>query len=227
MPKKYAIIVAGGKGLRMGGEIPKQFVPLYDRPVLMHTLSKFASCDAIVLVLPQEQQSYWQELCRQYSFDLTHSIVSGGETRYHSVLSGLNYLQSIAIPSDSLIAVHDGVRPLVATSVIQECYAQAELYHAALPYRPITDSLRQLNAQEASSKAVNRSEYIAVHTPQIFRADMLLDAYTRGYKENFTDDASVWEDFGYAPPILVLSNEENIKLTTPIDLKLADLFLRK
>lgn len=224
MPKQYAVIVAGGKGLRMGGDIPKQFVPLCGEPVLMHTIKKFSSCSEIILVLPSEQLAYWTELCQTYKFDYPHKVVCGGETRYHSVYSGLQALAEQGIAEDDLVAVHDGVRPLVATTLIEECYRVAAQTGAALPYRPLVNSLRKFEGSEVTH-AVERSDYVTVHTPQVFRLAPLMKAYARGYKLSFTDDASVWEDSGESAPSLVLSNAENIKLTTPIDLKLAELFL--
>lgn len=226
MPRKFAIIVAGGKGLRMGGEIPKQFMLLAGKPVLMHTLQQFASCRELILVLPQEQFDYWQELCTRYNFTLPHRLTKGGETRYHSVRSGLQYLEEMGIEPNDLVAIHDGVRPLVTHSVIDACYQTADRHGAALPYRPLTNSIRQLSDEGlGNSRAVERSHFVSVHTPQVFNLAQLLEAYQGDYKSSYTDDASVWEDHGYPSPILVESNPENIKLTTPIDLRLAELYL--
>lgn len=145
--KKYVIIVAGGKGLRMGGEIPKQFLPIGGKPVLMRTVEAFYQTDAetgIVLVLPKEQQDYWKELCRQYDFRISYTLADGGRTRFHSVQNGLQ-----AVPeegSDVLIAVHDGVRPFVSSQVIQACFDEAARQGAVVPVLDMVDSVRQLSA---------------------------------------------------------------------------------
>lgn len=204
----------------MGREIPKQFIPIGGRPVLMHTLIRFVDCQHIVLALPAEHIAYWAELCQEYQFDLPHTICHGGATRYHSVRNALELARSLS-PSPALVAIHDGVRPFVSTEVIDECFRAAEASGAALPYRPVTDSLRQLDG--SGSHAVERSQYIAVQTPQVFDLDQLMSAYGYGFSPAFTDDASVWEaafpDRGIA---LVEGNAENIKLTTPIDLLTAE-----
>lgn len=224
--RQLAIIVAGGKGLRMGSDLPKQFMLLGGRPVLMWTLERFESCDERVLVLPLEHQAYWRQLCQHYAFSLEHTVATGGATRYHSVLSGLHHLETLGAGRDDLVAVHDGVRPLASREVIAACYQTAARHGSALPYRPMTDSLRQkLPKPQGGSRSVDRSQFVAVQTPQTFVFGPLLEAYTRGYQETFTDDASVWEAAGLGSPHLVLGNEENIKLTTPIDLHLAELYL--
>lgn len=226
--RRFAIIVAGGKGLRMGGDIPKQFVPIGSKPVLLRTLEAFSShCERIVLVLPSEHIPYWQSICEAYDSLPSHEIALGGATRFHSVRSGLQHLAQYGIQSDDLVAIHDGVRPFVAESVIRECFTQASLHSAALPYRPVVDSLRQYVGREGASRAVSREEYIAVQTPQTFSLEQLYKAYQVEYVDSFTDDASVWEYSLLPCPHLVLSNEENIKLTTPLDLSLAELILSK
>ena len=215
--KKYAIIVAGGKGLRMGGDLPKQFIPVEGRPVLMRTLDTFHACDPsiqLILVLPPDHQPYWQELCREYGFRVPHRIADGGATRFHSVQSGL----ALVGEPDALVAVHDGVRPFVSHEVIARCYAEAEAHGAAVPVVPVVETVRQLLPE--GSKTVSRDAYRLVQTPQTFRAPLLRRAYGQPFCEAFTDDASVVEALGHAVH-LVEGNRENIKLTTPFDLIVA------
>mgnify|MGYP002519490851 FL=1 len=226
--KPYVIIVAGGKGLRMGRDLPKQFIPVKGRPLLMHTVEKFGDWNPnaeIVLVLPADHQPYWKMLCREIGCQVEHRIVAGGETRFHSVRNGLEAIRG-EIEQDAenvLIAVHDGVRPFVSTKVITACFEQASIKGAVVPVLPVVDSLREVDAQ-GKSKAVDRSRYYAVHTPQAFRADLLLRAYSQDYSPLFTDDASVVEATG-VPVSTVPSNPENIKITTPLDLVIAKALL--
>ena len=214
---KYAIIVAGGKGLRMGGELPKQFIPVEGRPVLMRTLDAFHACDAsiqLILVLPHDHQAYWHELCAQYQFAVPHRIADGGATRFHSVQSGLSLVDA----PEALVAVHDGVRPFVSREVISRCYAEAEAHGAVVPVIPVVETVRQLVGE--GSITVPRDTYRLVQTPQTFRATLLRRAYEQPYTDAFTDDASVVEALGCAVT-LVDGNRENIKLTTPFDLIVA------
>lgn len=212
----YVIIVAGGKGLRMGGDVPKQFQLLGNQPVLMHTLQRFADdCKdlQIILVLPQEQIEYWSDLGEKYHFGVEHWIVAGGETRFHSVQNGL-----AQIPDDAegVVAVHDGVRPLVSREVIGKCFEEARGKKAVVPVVPVVESLRHV-----SDGAVPRANYRLVQTPQTFDIQLLKQAYRQPYSKDFTDDASVVEAFGH-PITMVEGNRENIKLTTPFDLKIAE-----
>lgn len=212
----YVIIVAGGKGLRMGGDVPKQFQLLGNQPVLMHTLQRFADdCKdlQIILVLPQEQIEYWSDLGEKYHFGVEHWIVAGGETRFHSVQSGL-----AQIPDDAegVVAVHDGVRPLVSREVIEKCFEEARGKKAVVPVVPVVESLRHV-----SDGAVPRADYRLVQTPQTFDIQLLKQAYRQPFSKDFTDDASVVEAFGH-PITMVEGNRENIKLTTPFDLKIAE-----
>ena len=215
--KRYAIIVAGGKGLRMGGELPKQFIPIEGRPVLMRTLDTFHACDEsiqIILVLPRDHQDYWRELCAQYQFAVPHRIADGGATRFHSVQNGLSLVDA----PEALVAVHDGVRPFVSHEVISRCYAEAEAHGAVVPVIPVVETVRQLT--DEGSVTVDRNAYRLVQTPQTFRATLLRRAYEQPYTDAFTDDASVVEALGEAVT-LVDGNRENIKLTTPFDLIVA------
>lgn len=230
---RFVIIVAGGKGLRMGGELPKQFIPIEGRPVLMRTLDTFHACDSsiqIILVLPRDHQEYWRELCALYSFTVPHRIADGGATRFHSVQSGLALVDA----PEALVAVHDGVRPFVSHEVISRCYAYAEAHDAVVPVIPVVETVRQLIREEEAegearhlevivnsrSVTVDRNAYRLVQTPQTFRATLLRRAYEQPYTDAFTDDASVVEALGEAVT-LVDGNRENIKLTTPFDLIVA------
>ena len=219
--KKFAIIVAGGKGLRMGGELPKQFIPIEGRPVLMRTLDTFYACDSaiqIILVLPRDHQPYWQELCCEYHFAVPHRIADGGATRFHSVQNGL----ALVDEAGALVAVHDGVRPFVSHEVIARCYKEAEKCGAVVPVIPVVETVRHLLSE--GSETVNRDAYRLVQTPQTFCAALLRRAYEQPYREAFTDDASVVEALGEAVH-LVEGNRENIKLTTPFDLSVAQALL--
>ena len=219
----YVIIVAGGKGLRMGADVPKQFLPVGGVPVLMRTLMRFrkySSSLQIILVLPREQQDYWHELCRQHHFSPPYQLANGGETRFHSVQNGL-----ALIPDDAegVVGVHDGVRPFVSIEVIRRCYEQARVQKAVIPVTPVVESLRhQLSAPNTHlTESVPRDEYRLVQTPQVFDIQLLKAANRQPYCDAFTDDASVVEAFGHAVT-LVDGNRENIKITTPFDLRVAE-----
>ncbi len=224
-PRRYAILVAGGKGLRMGGVVPKQFQVVAGRPVLMHTIEAFRCFDArvqIIVVLPCEQQAYWAELCEQYRFEVPFRVADGGATRFHSVQNGLALVPDEA---DALVAVHDGVRPLVSAAVIAACYDEAARSGGAVPVTPVVETLRHLvPAASPAGVTVNRDAYRLVQTPQTFRADLLKAAYRQPYTEAFTDDASVFEAAGNTVA-LVEGNRENVKLTTPFDLRVAEALL--
>ena len=209
------LIVAGGKGLRMGSDLPKQFLPIGGKPVLMHTIEAFHHFDRtmkIILVLPQEQQTYWQELCAKHSFVIEHTGVDGGETRFHSVKNGL------ACVNSGLVGVHDGVRPFVSPEVIKRCYELAAIKKAVIPVIDVVETVRHIT--ETGSETVSRNDYKLVQTPQVFDAELLKQAYAQEYTPFFTDDASVVEAMGI-PVCLVEGNRENIKITTPFDLKIS------
>jgi 2-C-methyl-D-erythritol 4-phosphate cytidylyltransferase len=214
---RYAIIVAGGKGLRMGCDLPKQFIPVEGLPVLMRTLGTFHTYDDalhIILVLPRDHQAYWHELCRKYTFEVPHRIADGGATRFHSVQNGL----ALVDEADALVAVHDGVRPFVSHEVIRRCYQEAASHGAVVPVIPVVETIRHLLPE--GSETVSREAYRLVQTPQTFSASLLRRAYEQPFCEAFTDDASVVEALGEAV-YLVEGNRENIKLTTPYDLIVA------
>lgn len=219
--KKYVIVVAGGKGLRMGGEIPKQFLPIQGKPVLMRTLEAFYTYDnqiELIVVLPVAQQDYWKQLCAQYDFVLPHRIADGGETRFHSVRNGLRL-----VGEEGLVGVHDGVRPFVSQEVIAACYETAAVKKAVIPVVDMVETIRHLLA-DGQSETVSRDRYKLVQTPQVFTCDVLKRAYTQTYIPAFTDDASVVEALGISV-CMVKGNRENIKLTTPFDLKVAEVLI--
>lgn len=218
--KKYVIIVAGGKGLRMGGDLPKQFLPMGGKPVLMHTLEVFRKYDAtlqIILVLPREQQHFWKQLCEEHHFAVEHTVADGGETRFHSVKNGLALVQA-----PGLVGVHDGVRPFVSIEVIRSCYDLAEQHKAVIPVIDVVETVRHLT--DAGSETVNRNDYKLVQTPQVFDTELLQKAYAQEFTPFFTDDASVVEAMG-VPVHLAEGNRENIKITTPFDLKVGSALL--
>ena len=242
----YIIIVAGGKGLRMGTDIPKQFLPIGGKPVLMRTLERFRAYSPtlqIILVLPKAQQDYWLQLCQEYDFKVEYQMTDGGETRFHSVQHGL-----ALIPDDAqgVVGVHDGVRPFPAIDVIRNCYETARKAKAVIPVIPIVETLRHIKAADEHgpirtnghdnngpcksvksdafniSETVPRGDYRLVQTPQTFDIQLLKAANRQPYNDGFTDDASVVEAFGF-DITLVEGNRENIKITTPYDLNIAEM----
>lgn len=221
MPRfKTAIIVAGGKGGRMNAAIPKQFIEVQGRPILMHTLAVFRQYDLeikLLVVLPADQIEFWEALCKKHAFDLMHQLILGGQTRFESVK---NALQTMQLPS--WVAVHDGVRPLVSVETIARCFDAAQKHVAVIPVVDMVDSLRQITKN--GNQSVDRTAFKLVQTPQVFDLETLKKAYEQDYSPLFTDDASVVESLGTTIH-LVEGNRENIKITTQGDLKLADLLL--
>ena len=216
----YALIVAGGKGLRMGTDIPKQFLPIGGKPVLMRTLEAFYAYNQamqLIVVLPHSQQAYWARLCEEYHFSLPHRVADGGEARFHSVRNGLAWVET-----PGRVGVHDGVRPFVSPEVIARCYALASTKKAVVPVIPVVETVRRL--ANGGSLTVNREEYRLVQTPQVFDVELLKEAYRQPYSPAFTDDASVVEALG-VPVALTEGNRENIKITTPFDLRVAEALL--
>jgi 2-C-methyl-D-erythritol 4-phosphate cytidylyltransferase len=226
--RDYVIIVAGGKGLRMGSDIPKQFLPVGGRPVLMRTIERFREYSAdlqIILVLPKAQQDYWRQLCHEYHFPLpqqgedrggAYLLADGGETRFHSVQHGL-----ALIPDDAqgVVGVHDGVRPFPSVEVIARCYETARTQKAVVPVVPVVETLRHV-----AEGTKPRGDYRLVQTPQTFDIQLLKAANRQPYCKDFTDDASVVEAYGH-PITLVEGNRENIKITTPYDLRIAEVLI--
>ena len=232
--EEFVIIVAGGKGLRMGSDIPKQFLPIGGKPVLMRTLERFREYSPtlqIILVLPKTQQDYWQELCKEYDFPLpvtkslpqqggdrggSYQLADGGETRFHSVQHGLALISDDA---QGVVGVHDGVRPFPSVEVIARCYETARTQKAVVPVVPVVETLRHV-----AEGTKPRSDYRLVQTPQTFDIQLLKAANRQPYCEEFTDDASVVEAYGH-PITLVDGNRENIKITTPYDLRIAEVLI--
>lgn len=213
---RYVIVVAGGKGLRMGSEMPKQFLDLVGKPILVRTLEAFHNHDPamkIILVLPASHQAYWKQLTEEISFTLPIQIVSGGKERFDSVKNGL-----YAIKEAGLVAIHDAVRPLIDPDIIENTFLSAKEHGAAISVVRLKESIREINGSH--SHAVPRDNYRLVQTPQVFTTDLLKQAYEQPYQDDFTDDASVVENFGHQVA-LVEGSYKNIKITTPEDLELA------
>ena len=233
----YIIIVAGGKGLRMGSDVPKQFLPIGGKPVLMRTLERFREYSPtlqIILVLPKAQQDYWHKLCKDYNFEVEYVLANGGETRFHSVQNGL-----AKIPDDAegVVGVHDGVRPFVSVETIRRCYEEARNSKAVVPVIPVVETIRKISTEDRAvanshlsplnshlSHTVPRDEYRLVQTPQCFDIQLLKAANRQPYCDSFTDDASVVEAYGH-PITLIDGNRENIKITTPFDLRMAEVLI--
>ena len=216
----YALIVAGGSGKRMGMDTPKQFMELAGKPVLMHTIEKFrhfSSSIEIITVLPENQLRYWTELQKKYSFDVPHTLVKGGAHRFISVKNGLKF---VSVPG--LVAIHDGVRPLVRMDTIQRCFNAAAEHGNAIPVVSPADSLRLL--MDGNNIPVSRMNVKQVQTPQVFDVETLKKAYQQEYDTAFTDDATVIEKAGHKV-IMVEGNRENIKITNPEDLFIAQTLL--
>jgi 2-C-methyl-D-erythritol 4-phosphate cytidylyltransferase len=217
---KSVIIVAAGKGERMCADLPKQFIEIDGKPVLMHTISAFYNYEKmikIILVLPENQIAFWKTLCEKHNFIVPHTIVCGGEERFFSVKNGLKYADT------ELVAIHDGVRPLISFKTIDECFLAAEQFGAAIPVLQIDESLRFVNENE--NHAVERKNYVKVQTPQIFQQKIIQHAYNQPFEQRFTDDASVVENIGQTI-FLTCGNAENIKITKPVDLIFAETLIK-
>lgn len=217
---RTTIIVAGGSGKRLGGPVPKQFQTVIGRPLLMWTIEAFHTADpdmALIVVLPKEHFDIWKALCMGHRFFIKHEVVAGGGQRWHSVKAGLEKVEG-----NGLVAVHDGVRPLVSSDLIQRCFAAADEKAAAIPVVPVVPSIRETTAE--GSRALDRSRLLAVQTPQCFHADLLRQAFEQPYDSSFTDEATLVEKLG-VNVTLVEGEERNIKVTTEVDMKVAELFL--
>ena len=209
----YAVIVAGGSGKRMHAELPKQYLEIARKPVLMHTLERFKAFDVnieIITVLPENQLRFWGELQKKYSFNIPHTLVKGGKARFFSVKNGLRFVEA-----PGLVAIHDGVRPFVTIDTIKRCFETAEKLGNAIPVVTPSDALRMIS--DEGSKPVNRLMVKQVQTPQVFDAELIKKAYLQEYQPDFTDDATVLERSGISIN-LVEGNRENIKITNPEDL---------
>jgi 2-C-methyl-D-erythritol 4-phosphate cytidylyltransferase len=218
--KKFAIIVAGGSGIRMNSEIPKQFIPIKGLPIIMHSMLAFYHFDKtiqIIVALPSSLFDFWHNLCRENSFSLAHKVVPGGETRFQSVKNAL-----AEIKESGFIAVHDAVRPLVSQDTIGRCFDTAIRKGNAIPFINIVDSVRTVEGDK--NNIVDRTKLKLIQTPQIFRSEILVRAYEQEYQSWFTDDASVVEQIGYEIN-LEEGNRENIKITSPSDLEIAKVLI--
>ena len=220
--KQYAIIVAGGTGQRMKSVVPKQFLELNQKPVLMHTIEKFYSASYsihIIVVLPKSHHIVWTTLCNKHQFNIPHQICEGGSTRFKSVKNGLVHCKE-----EGIIAVHDGARPFIHPDLIEKLYHEAESNSAVIPVYPVLESIRKSN--EVGSKALDRNQYFIVQTPQCFSSELLQKAYEQHEKETFTDDASVVEALG-KEVYHFKGDRTNIKLTTPEDFLFAEAILNR
>jgi len=216
--QKVALIVAGGKGDRMNTDIPKQFLILNGTPILIHTLKQFSHFEEIVLVLPYSQFEYWRELCSTYNFTQKHVLVAGGTSRFYSVKNGLE-----KIDENSVIAIHDGVRPLISTKLIDSLITKTKNGVGIIPIVPLKDSIRKVEGE--NSTHLDRSNLYKVQTPQCFLSKDIKDAYTQEFSDTFTDDASVFEAKGGKITTL-LGEEKNLKITTREDLTIANEFMQ-
>jgi 2-C-methyl-D-erythritol 4-phosphate cytidylyltransferase len=219
--KKYAIIVAGGSGTRMDSLVPKQFMKLDGKPVLMHTITRFSEANLnidIILVISPAQLENWRQLCVENQFTIPFQIAESGESRFQSVKNGL-----ALIKEDGIVAIHDGARPLVDPKIISTAYKAAEMYGNAVPAIPLNDSIRQIDS--TLSIAVDRSKYCIIQTPQCFKTEIIKKAYEQDYKFTFTDDATVVEAMGEKVR-LIDGHSDNIKLTNPRDFIIAEALLK-
>ena len=212
----YALIVAGGSGTRMGTDIPKQFLELAGKPVLMHSIERFRAFDntiGIIVVIPENQFALWESLKEKHSFTVSHTLVKGGPSRFFSVKNGLQ-----KVDDDAIVAIHDGVRPLVTTDTIIRCFRAAAEFGNAIPVISLSDSVRMIT--ENGNIPVDRNSLKIVQTPQVFNARLIKKAYLRDFSPETTDDAMLLEKTGEMIH-LVGGNRENIKITNPEDLAIA------
>lgn len=217
--QKYALIVAGGSGTRMRSQLPKQFISVKGKPILMHTLETFHYDEIqIILVLPKKQMSFWQELCQKQAFFIPHQLVEGGNTRFESVANGLACIKE----PNGLVAIHDGVRPCIERSIINTSFNTAKEKGNAVVSVPLKDSIRKLH--EKGNTAEDRSAFRLIQTPQTFQVALIREAFEKASHQDFTDDASVLESMGEAIH-LIDGDYRNIKITTPEDLLVAESYL--
>lgn len=219
--KKQVIITGGGSGSRMETDIPKQFLEIDGIPILFYSMAAFALFDpniSIILTLPENSIPYWKELVSKHNFNLKHQVIKGGATRFQSVKNGLSL-----VSENTIVAIHDAVRPFVSAEVIAKSFSQAETLGAVIPIVPVVDSIRKINAHE--NQILNRSEIFAVQTPQVFQGNVIKSAYLVDENLLFTDDASVYEH-SFDSVSTIEGNRENIKITSPIDLAIAESFAK-
>ena len=212
--EKTALIVAGGSGERLGEKTPKQFLSIKSKPILMHTIEKFSHLDKIIVVISKNHTNQWIDLCKLHNFKIDHKLVEGGDNRFESVKNGLQHINHTDV-----VLIHDGVRPLISKKIINNLIKKVEKNKGVLPILPISESIRKVN--QNSSNSLNRKNYFIAQTPQCFMFEEILEAYNQKYKDEFTDDASVFEAIG-GKIITIEGEKENIKITYPIDLSLAE-----
>lgn len=216
--KKVALIVAGGRGKRMNSKTPKQFLPLKNIPVLMHTINQFSHFAEIIVVLPKDQFDYWKQLCADINFKNEYKLVKGGKTRFHSVKNGLE-----KIDKKSIVLIHDGVRPLFSKNLIERLISETKFNVGVIPVVPVKNSIRRVDGKK--SLHIDRSDLYQVQTPQCFMSADIKSAYKKEFSEIFTDDASVFENSG-GHITTILGENKNLKITTKEDLKIAEMFMQ-
>ena len=216
--KKVALIVAGGDGKRMNSDIPKQFLQLNKKPILLHTIKKFSHFDKIILVLPEKKIDYWNRLCQKFNFNENYIVVKGGKNRFYSVKNGLE-----KVNEKSIVAIHDGVRPLVSKHLIDMLITQTKEKNGVIPVIPVKNSIRKVKG--LNSIFINRDDLYQVQTPQCFISSDIKDAYNQDFTKKFTDDAVVFEANG-GKISTILGEEINLKITTIEDLKIANVFMQ-
>ncbi len=220
--KKYVIIVAGGTGTRMNNVIPKQFIELKGKPVLLHTAQKFINAIPginLIIALPKKLHLEWSELCDKHNFKFSHQVIEGGETRYHSVKNGLSL-----VPENCIVGVHDAARPLVTELLIINLFETAQQKGSACPAIPVTETIREV--VDGNNRSVDRTKYFIIQTPQCFQSSLLKKAFLLPYQSTFTDDASVLEATGEKIN-LIDGDRNNIKITTAQDLIIAEVLIQK
>lgn len=225
---KYVIIVSGGTGSRMESSLPKQFHQLNGLPILMHSIYAFHKDNKsikIILVINKAHHKQWEDLCNKYAFDIPYELVYGGKSRFHSVKNGLEFIfKQESSLTNVLIGIHDGVRPLISQDIINRAYSTAENNGSAIPAIRSRDSIRIINAKK-ENEAIDRDSVLIIQTPQVFRANLLKEAYKYKFEEGFTDDASVIEKSGY--PIHIIEGDiRNIKITYPSDIDIAAIWMK-
>jgi len=218
---QYVVIAAGGSGTRMKKNVPKQFLTIEHKPIVMHTIEKFYTTNKnfqIILVLPKQQKKYWSDLCQEHKFTVPHIIVNGGSERFFSIKNALK-----KVPNNSMVMIHDAVRPLISSELIHKIINLGKHHDAIIPVIPIKDSIRRIK-NEKNSESINRNNLFSVQTPQYFKSKLIKSAYNQKFKSFFTDDASVFEH-NQGKVFCVDGDEINIKITTKEDLKIVKVFL--
>ncbi len=222
--KRIAIIVAGGTSTRMNADVPKQFMLLNGRPVLMHSIEKFHLAEALIIVVLHENLfEMWSQLCSRYNFVIPHLVTGGGTTRGDSVYNGLMHAATMHVQPGAMVAIHDAARPLVSVNHIEKLFHECSIKGNAVPAIKIVDSLRRVTS--SGNEPVDRSELVMIQTPQCFYFDKLMDAYKNTVNHNYTDDATLFETMGNSIN-LVEGESNNFKITVETDLVKAEALLK-